>query len=59
MKAINFLLVIVGIVIFIASIFGGGLLFRLPIPDIVLSILWFVGVILAGLGLWLNQKEKK
>lgn len=59
MKAINILLIIMGIVIFVVSLLGGGLLFVLPVPDILLSVLWFVGVILVAVGLWLNQKEKK
>jgi len=59
MKAINILLIIIGIAIFITSLLGGGLLFVLPIPSIYLSILWFVGIILVAIGLWLNQKEKK
>lgn len=58
MKATNILLIIVGAVIFIVSLFGGGLFFRIPIPSIGLSVLWFVGVILVAIGLWLNQKEK-
>jgi hypothetical protein len=59
MKAENILLIILGIVIFLISITGGGLLFVLPLPDILMSILWFVGVILVAIGLWLNEKEKK
>ena len=59
MKTTNMLLIILGIVIFFVSLFGGGLLFKLPIPSIFLSILWILGVILVALGLELNQKEKK
>ncbi len=59
MKPTNMLLIILGIVIFFVSLFGGGLLFKLPIPGIFLSIFWILGVILVALGLELNQKEKK
>ena len=59
MKATNMLLIILGIVIFLVSLFGGGLFFILPVPSILLSILWFVGIILVVIGLWLNEKEKK
>ena len=59
MKATNMLLIILGIVIFLISLFGGGLLFVLPVPSILLYVLWFVGVILVAIGLWLNEKEKK
>jgi hypothetical protein len=59
MKAEYIILIILGILIFLVSLFGGGLLFVLPLPDILMSILWFVGVILVGIGLWLNEKDKK
>jgi len=59
MKATNMLLIILGIVIFLVSLFGGGLFFILPVPSILLYVLWFVGVILVAIGLWLNEKEKK
>ena len=59
MKAISILLIIVGIVIFIISLLGGGLLFVLPIPSYYGSIMWFVGVILVALGLYLGNKSKK
>jgi uncharacterized protein YacL len=59
MKTTNMLLIILGILIFFVSLLGGGLLFKLPIPGIFLSIFWVLGIILVVLGLELNQKEKK
>ncbi len=59
MKAVNIVLVVLGLLIFVIGIMGGGLVFRLPVPFYVLSALWFIGLILVALGLWWNTKEKK
>lgn len=56
MKAVNSLLIIVGILVFATSLVSGGLLFYIPMYG---YIGWFVGVILVALGLWRNEKEKK
>ncbi|MFH1101870.1 MAG: hypothetical protein V1726_07535 [Methanobacteriota archaeon] len=59
MKALYLTLIILGIIIFIVSLLGGGLLFVIPIPSIYLNILWLIGLVLVAIGLLLNEKEKK
>ena len=59
MKAVNMSLIIVGVVIFVVSLLGNGLLFVLPIPEIYSSVLWIFGIVLFTIGFWLNEKEKK
>ena len=58
MKANNTILIISGIIIFLISITGGGLLFNVT-NTICLYIGWFVGIILVAIGLWRNDQDKK
>ena len=58
MSIINILLIIIGLLIFITSFLGGGLVFNVPIPFYG-QFAWFIGVILVAIGLWLNNKDKK
>jgi predicted MFS family arabinose efflux permease len=56
MNAINLLLIIIGIIIFISSFVSGGLLINLGSYG---YFAWFIGLILVAIGLWRNEKEKK
>jgi len=56
MNAINALLVIIGILIFLSSFVSGGLLVDLGMYG---YFAWFIGLILVAIGLWRNEKEKK
>ena len=58
MKALNIILVLIGVIIFITSFLGGGYLFHVPIPFYG-QFAWFIGVIFVAIGLWLNEKDKK
>ena len=56
MKAINMLLIIIGILIFASSFVTGGLLINLGLYS---YFGWFIGLILVAIGLWQNEKDKK
>lgn len=56
MKALSILLIVIGAVIFVLSFVFG---WKFPtIPSVVNTILWFLGVILVALGLYLGSKKK-